>query len=441
MSGPDWTEEVAGELAALRAARAGLVERPAVEIASVLGSVGRRFLDPTDPLRREALERIPGEAGLSPAMAARVVDGMARDWTPRRLETLLNAEFGDPGVLDRFVPSPVPPPEGRSGDRRLMAVGDGVALHIGAGSVPGVCATSMVRSLLVKTPVLVKPGGGDRALTELFRRGLVERDAQVAAAATVRYWAGGSWPDEKRLLAGVDRVVVYGSDQTGEAVRRSTPAHVPVVPYHHRSSLAVIGEEALADGTVGSVAAGLAFAASTFDQRGCVSPHRVWVLGSEQGALRLAEATALAMAEEAEAAPPGEWSDADRARVQQLRGHIEMEEAAGRGARLWAPAGTSWTVVLDPAGIVAAGAPRTMVIQRVSDRDELVSRLSGDGGHLQSVGLAGLGDDEETVVAALARIGATRFAPLADLPFPAAWWHHDGQGPLRALVRWAEWSR
>lgn len=426
----------------LRAARPALLEVEAREMARILGSVGARFLEPSDPLRQAALDRIPGEAGFSPRMAERVLQGMARDWTTPRLLRLLEAEFGDPTVLDRFAnahgEAEAPGPEAPL----LRAMGDGVAVHIGAGSVPGVCATSLVRSLLVKTPVLVKPGAGDRALTELFLQGLEERAPEVAAAAAVAYWTGGEWELEEAVLGGADRVVVYGSDETARLVRDRVPVHVPLVLYHHRSSVAVVGPEALEGEALGEAAAGVAWAASTFDQRGCVSPHRVWVLGEAADAERLAFALAEAMAREARDAPPGPRSEGEQARVQQLRGSVELRGAAGEPVRAWGGDGTEWTVVLESPGTVApAGTPRTLVLTWAGDPETLSAALSREGAHLQSVGLAGFGEGEGEVAEALARVGATRMVPLRDMPFPPAWWHHDGTGPLRALIRWAEWSR
>lgn len=428
----------------LRGSRETLLARPAVELAALLGAVGERFLREGDPLRDQALARIPAEAGLSPGMTRRVLDGMARDWTRRRLELLLRSEFGDPGVLDGFVATSLTPEEAEAPGRfRLVrALGDGLALHVGAGSVPGVCATSLVRSLLVKSPVLVKPGAGDRVLTELFLRGLREADPAVGAAAAVAYWPGGARERADEALALADRVVVYGSDSTCRSIRDRVPAHVPVVLYHHRSSVAVVGSEATLEGALLETAAALAFAASTFDQRGCVSPHRVWVLGSHADAERLAAATAEAMAREAREAPPGPRSEGGAARIQQLRGSVELRSAAGAEVRLWRDAGTGWTVILEePAGMEAAGTPRTLLVSWATTAGELSEALTGEGPHLQSVGLAGLGAAEGDVVDALARVGATRLAPLQDTPFPPAWWLHDGEGPLRALVRWAEWTR
>jgi hypothetical protein len=436
---PAGPEEV---LSRPRAARDALLRTTASDLAKLLGSVGERFLQEGDPLRAEALARVPGEAGLSSAMVSRVVDGMARDWTTDRLATLLQWEFPDPSVLDGFVAQPGQG-EVVGGSRRLRALGDGVALHIGAGSVPGVCATSLIRSLLVKTPVLVKPGGGDRALTELFLRGLREADPAVGAAGEVVYWPAGSpgpWAETPAL---VDRVVVYGSDRAARAIRDTTPVHVPVVVYHHRSGVAVVGSGALTDQEMDRTARALAFAASTFDQRGCVSPHRVWVFGDAARVRAFGEALAAAMARESEQAPPGPVDPPQMARAQQVRATAEMRRSSGGEVTAWWKPGDPWTVVLEePGATEPLGAPRSVVVLPAVSQDEVERALAPDAAHLQTVGLAGLDAGEEAeLVERLSRLGASRLVPLGEMSFPPAWWIHDGKGPLRALVRWAEWTR
>lgn len=465
-AGPSPTpEQVRRELDRLRQTRTSLLEREALSLTGTLGEAGARFLDPEDPLTREALDRVAEEAGYSSAMARRVVAGMARDWTRDRLTGLLFREFGDPEVLDRFTaPGPLTAPDGSTSrdrssaphgssapgrssaedgwERRVRAMGDGVAVHIGSGSVPGVSATSLVRSLLVKTPVLVKPGGGDRALTRLLHQAVAEVDPALAESVAVAYWPGGSREVERAALEGADRVVVYGSDLTAASIREATPVTTPVVVYHHRISVAVVGPGALEAERVDATARALAWAGCTFDQRGCVSPHRVLVLGSLQDTRDLGAAVARAMRTETEAAPPGDPDPREQAALQQLRGEVELRAAAGEDVAIWKDAGTGWTVVVDPEpprGL--SGTVRTLTLIPVASSAEMGRVLAPLASHLQSAGTAGLGPREAEVAEILARAGVTRMAPLEDLPFPPAWWLHDGKGPLRALVHWAEWTR
>src|SRR5690606_8018240 len=132
--------------ARLRAARPDAFGRhPARARAALLGRSGARFLDPAHPLRREAEGRVPVYADLSPAMARAVLKGMARDGAAERLLALFAAELHDPDALDRFVPAS----PGTPGELRVRAYPPPLSLHLGAGTVPGVSATSLVRALLV----------------------------------------------------------------------------------------------------------------------------------------------------------------------------------------------------------------------------------------------------------------------------------------------------
>jgi hypothetical protein len=427
--------EIAATLQELAGTREALLARSAREIAERLGRVGDRFRNPDDPLTREVLRDVEEEAGLSASMTRRVVAGMARDWTGERLEEVLRREFGDPRRLDAFTPDP-------RGGRWVRILGDAVALHLGSGSVPGVSATSLIRSLLVKTPVLIKPGAGDQALTRAFHRALAREDPALGASAAVVYWHGEAEELLGVALPLVGRVVAYGSDATVQRVRDATPPTTPTVLYHHRLSVAVLGPEALGDGALESTVAEVARAACTFDQRGCVSPHRVFLLGvGAEGGRVVGEALAHAMAAEARDAPPGAPDPRESARLQQLRGEMELRAAAGEAVALWRSPDTAWTVVLEtdgPEGPV--GHRRTVFLVPLATPEELARRLGPLGPHLQSVGIAGLGDGTGAVVEALARAGVTRVTALSDMPFPPAWWHHDGQGPLRALVRYVEWE-
>jgi len=423
---------VEAEMARLAGTRDALLGRPVREIARLLGRAGARLGDAEDPLTREAREVVAREAGYSTRMAGRVVAGMARDWSPDRLRELLLREFDDPAVLDGWVPD-------ARGGRRLRAMGDEVAVHLCSGSVPGVSTTSLVRSLLVKTPVLLKPGAGDRVLAAAFHEALAGEDADLAASASVLYWPGEDGACLEAAVSRARRVVVYGSDETAAAIRTATPVTTPVVAYHHRVSVAVVGTAAIDSPLLEDTADALSQAVATFDQRGCVSPHRVFVLGSAETAGRLGDALDVAMTREAGTAPPGPADPDEAARVQQLRSEVELRAAAGETVRLWQGDGTSWTVVLDPEGGRVRGLPRTLVLVPVDARG-LGEALAPLSAHLQTVGIAGLGPDGDEVVEGLIRLGVTRVVPVADMPFPPAWWHHDGAGPLRALVRWAEWE-
>lgn len=422
----------------LRSARPEILARPALDIARALGGVGRRFLDDGDPLRRKALEVLPATTGLSPAMCREVLDGMARDWTAERLEALLRAEFPDPGVLDGFVASPDP-----SDPMRRRATGAPFAFHLSAGSVPGVSTTSLIRSLLVKSPLLLKPGRGDVALPVLFLRALAGVEPELARAAAVVYWPGGDdafGGAEDTVLDEAELVVAYGGDGVIADLRRRVAPTTRLVAYHHRVSFAVLGRTALVGGVADSAAA-VGRAVALFDRRGCVSPHAVFVESPEDGASEaFADALTDAFRHLESELPSGRMDDADASAVQQLRGTLELRSAAGEDVSVRSGGRIPWTVVVEPGGGIVPSCPGRMVrVVPVRELEEVPGRVAGMGRHLQTVGHLGVEATRlEALAESLARVGVLRVVPLAQVPYPPAWWRHDGRGPLEALVRWVE---
>ncbi len=324
----DWMQELAGglrERTARAASDEGSLLHPAAadRRAVVLGSVGARLTDPGDPLRREALRLLPPTSGLSPAMARAVLDGMARDWTTTRLRRVVRAELGGPECLARFVEA-----EGR----RSMAVAPRLCTQLVAGSVPGVGVTALVRTLLLGSATILKPGLGDVVLPVLFARGLREEAPELADALAVAYWPGGVETMEDPALTAAEVVVAYGSDAVVSSLRRRVPVTARLVGYHHREGVGVVGRRDLIDTeTARAVAERVARAVAFFDQRGCVSPRVLWVedAGMAVTPAVMADGVADALSRVESTLPSGALDPSERSAVQQLRGTAEML-AAGR---------------------------------------------------------------------------------------------------------------
>ncbi|GMV06794.1 MAG: hypothetical protein AMXMBFR53_30690 [Gemmatimonadota bacterium] len=424
----DWMR---GLTASLRAARRALQERSADELAGVLGGVGARFLDPADPLRLRALETLPGTSGLSPAMASAVLDGMAADWTPERLRELVRADFPDPAVLDGFV---------ARGDGAVMALGPALCVQVVSGSVPGVGAAALLRSLLVKAPTLVKPGRGDVVLPVLLAEAIRAEDPVLGEALAVVYWPGGDTAVEEAALKGADVVTAYGGDAAVAALRARTPVSTRFVPYHHRTSIGVVGRAGLAGGRRTQVASEVAGAVAFFDQRGCVSPQLLFVEeGGEVSPGDFATELAAAFRSLEEHLPGGTLDDAEASAVHQLRGTAELMAASGSGVEVHHGGAASWTVIYDPGselGLACVG--RVLRVRPVPAVEAVPGLVAPFSDHLQTVSVAGVGDGLGALARELAGVGVTRITGFDATPFPPPRWHHDGMGALGALVRWTD---
>lgn len=437
------TAELTDLKARLARSRSALVARPAAEIAEVLGRVGERFADQSDRIREAALRDLPGEAALSPELAEAVVDGMVVDWTRERIAGLLVAEFGDAGVLDGIVNTGVTadraPIEPASLSRRVMAIGPSFCVQISSGGVPGVGVNALIRSLLVKAPTLIKPGAGDVTLTRLFVEALAEEDSALCDAVAVLYWPGMEQGLTGAAIEGADLVVAYGSDESVAAVRSLVPVTSRFLAYHHRFGVGVVGREALGHG-VEDVAGDVARAVAMFEHRGCVCPHVVFVEhGGAAVPERFAELVAEALEGLARAWPAPAGSAAhEGAALRQARDTVEIKEAAG-AARMMHGGRANWTVVFESDVADVPPLPgRSVRIRAVDDLAFVPAILKPACRHLQSVGYAGAERRINELAEAFGQAGASRVVPFARLSFPPAWWLHDGQGPLKTLVRWVE---
>ncbi len=454
---PESDHDLAQHLtSSLRNARATLAAMSTDEMITLLGSVGEHFPHTLDD---DAIAEVAANSGLSRAMTRETLAGMAVSWNTRALDRLVRAEFPDPRVLDGFV---------NETDRAVRAAAPGITLHFGAGSVPGVTVTSMIRALLVRSPVLVKPGAGDAALTTRFARELHRADPRLAAAVAVHYWPGGApaWQAwERELLTRADQVVIYGGNDTIESIRARAPASTRLIEHPHRLGVAIVDPHAAP-----GAAAEAARAISLFDQKGCVSTHLILLLGDRTEAHRWCGRLAEHLTRTAATLPAGSLTPGELSSLRQLRGRFAMRGAASGDVEIRSPESTDWTVVLAPPEQFEPVGGRTAWVVPISDREGCLEILAPLSPVLQTVGLVGVGD--ETVVPrcvcekqpagkagigegravervadrtgigsfaeGLAALGVTRIVPLDEVPFPQPEWLHDGSRPLGELVRWCE---
>lgn len=415
-----------------------LVSFPVGRVVDAVDRVARRFLDPADILRIDALEALGSISDFSAPMAEAVLDGMALGWQKEGLWDLVRSEFPDPKVLDGFS-------RNRMGDQ-TRAMGFPLTFHLGAGTVPGVAVTSLIRALLVKSASLLKPGLGDLPLPVAFSRGIREEDPELARSLAVVYWPGEEKARTETVLKDADLVVAYGSDETVQWVRRHLPPQTPLRAYRHRMGFVLLGrdaflrEEAPGGGGAWSVARAAARSTSLFDQKGCVSPHVFLVEeGGEVGPEEWAALLARAFEEMEPVLPSGRISLEDGVTLQQLRGVAELEEGYGRGVVHHGGEESPWTVLYVPGGNIEPSClNRTVRILPVEALSDALERLRDWTPYLQTVGVAGLGEGRVRVLEALARLGVSRITELEGIPWPRPGWHHDGSGPLQDLVRWTD---
>jgi Acyl-CoA reductase (LuxC) len=386
------SEETAATLAArverAVAARARLPRRPLRATVASLAAAARRWREDA-----QLGATLPEAAGLTPAMVAAVVPLAADVLDEGAMSELVERELGA-GALGRPAPD-----------------GPAVVAHVLASNVPALALPAIALGCLAGAAVVVKSGRRDPLSAPAFERALGAVDPELAATVVTDYWPGsGDARDETLALA--DVVIVTGGDDAIAAfagrVRGRLVAHGP------RLSVAAVGADADVEA--------LALDVALYEQRGCLSPHAVYVAGDARAfGARLSGALDAV----AERLPPAPAAVAERAAVRVVR-----DEAA------WAPAGGVWsgpggTVVLDEGPRLRATCGlRTVRVHPVARVEDVAARLPAGG--VECVALAGA--DPGALAAPLRDRGVARVCPPGRMQRPRITWPRGQRAPLGTLL-------
>lgn len=402
----------------LDAARRRLAERPVDEILAAIDRVCRRWLDRSDPIRREAEERLAAGTGLAPAMLADGLSQMIR--RAQGLPALLDADLSSRHALDRFVNRP----EGL----RSMAFGPGLLTCVFSGNVPGIPAFDMALALALKSACLVRVAAEEPDFAPLFARSVAEVDPGMGEAIHVARWAY----DEETPYRRAGAVLAYGSDRSIAAIRRLVPESVRFLGHGHKLSFACIAAEAATDGT----AARLAQDVAMYDQQGCVSPHIAFVeRGGPLSPEAFAGATAEALAALQERMPRRRLSLEEAAALRSARDEAEFSA----DACFFSPGDLAWAVVhQEEPAFLPSPLNRLLRTYAVDTLEEVEALVAPHSAYLQTVAFAGPDEKRLALAGRLGRLGASRIASVGQAQEPHPLWRHDGRPTAGDLVRWVD---
>jgi hypothetical protein len=185
---------------------------------------------------------------------------------------------------------------------------------------------------------------------------------------------------------------------------------------------------------------GLARDITLFEQRGCLSPHHIFVAGRAGEARDFAARLARALARlEGRLPAPRRLPLGAAASIRELRERARWralaEPAAGGGVDLWEGPRMAWTVICDAAAAFSASPGyRTVFVSALECVDELGSRLGAAAGGLEAFALASPLDVRERLAAELRRLGVTYVCDPGRMQSPPLDWPHGG-GTMLELLR------
>jgi Acyl-CoA reductase (LuxC) len=409
--------------------------RPIADIVEVIDRVIQLWLDPQYPYRQQAEAFLPIITHYSAPMVRHGLDTLLQAFQKDALWRLLQAEFGDPRVLDTFRPR-------LHAGGYTRAYGPRLVTHVFAGNVPALPAWSLICALLVKSASLGKSASEEPLFAALFARSLWEVCPEIGSCLAVGWWKGGDTALEAAAFAPAEAVIAYGSEATTRDIQRRIPPQARFLAYSHKLSFGVIGRETLSSAEQATqTARHAAYGISVFDQQGCVSPHLLYVerggtVSPQEFAALLAQGMAAVHAEW----PRGTLPLEDSTAIRHLRGTYEFRQLSNDEVLLFSSEpGTAWTVIYeDTLTFTPSCLNRTVRVHPVDDITDVVARLEPVRAYLQTAGVALSPPRRQALAETLGRLGVTRVSTLDRMPWPRLTWHHDGRCNLLDLVRWTD---
>jgi hypothetical protein len=325
--------------------------------------------------------------------------------------SLLVGELGHVMALDQPVPL--------SGGVLMQALAPRSIYHVCASNLDVSAEMSLLLSLILGSESFFK-------IPTVGLSGFEKRAMQAGEAVGIAVKL--SREHEPQRLRESEAVVVFGSDETVERIRRQTTAKQRFLVYGHRVSVGLVfpgtASKALAEQAAREIIA--------YEQAGCLSPQAYLCLDFAE-----AEVFAGLLAEALEEKEKEEPS-AQKSFEEESLHFAARQQALLRGNRIWGRAEQSpWTVVLRQDGFWEPG-PGLRFIQVVPGSD-WKSILWPWRGKLSSLSVSDL-DQVKEWRQEIGELGFSRVCALGKLQEPSFFWRHDGRPRLADLVRWMTWE-
>ncbi len=358
-------------------------------------------------------------------------------WMRRNsLEKVLDLNLhGRRQCLDRFIKL-------FPDDKRLFrAQPRGVLAHWLAGNVPVVGLISLVQGVISKNANILKAAHDYAGLIPNMLasfghvaytnpRGETLSLKTLFESIAVVYIDRADNEASRTLSSIADVRVAWGGREAIETImnlpRRFGTEDIIFGP---KVSLVVIGQERLADESKAeTLALDVAYDVNAFDQRGCNSPHTVFVeRGAAVSPSQFARLLGKALSQITAGRPLREVSPAEAMTVLGLRAEYDM-----RGEAYYSR-GMGWSVMYsdEDAGLAAPCYLRTVFVRPVADVFDVVPHCSLN---TQTVGLAVDGERRTSLADALTAHGVERCPNTGGMSFYESPW--DGMFPIARMVRW-----
>lgn len=256
-----------------------LLEVKLSEIIDFLVETGERLRLERNPHLQQCLELVAATNPLPRRVVENLYHAAPHMLSRSSLVSMVESNFADSAILDGWVERR--DEQGNTG--RLRAFPPRM-IHMLAGNAPAGCIASIAQGALVKAVNLFKMPSSDPFTTVAVLRTMAEIDPDhpVVRSMTAVYWRGGDEQLERTIYRPqyFDRVVAWGGGDAISSVMRYIGPGLQLVSFDPKSSISMIGREALlSESEIDEAAERAAQDITVFNQEACLASRFIFIEG------------------------------------------------------------------------------------------------------------------------------------------------------------------
>lgn len=258
-----------------------LLNVPLSEIIDFLVLTGEKIRDPKNEFMAECIDRMCSTHVLPREVVGAQAMHAAAYLDRRRLMAEVEQNFPDPRVLDEWVPK-----ADFTGRKSFVRAFAPRLIHVLPGNSPGVAVKSVAQGAMVKAINLFKMSSSDPFTMVAILRIMAEIDPDhpIVRSMSAAYWRGGDDAVERVLYRPqfFDKIVAWGGGDAINNVVKYLGPGFQLVSFDPKTSISMVGREALADDAVLDLVADLtSIDVMTLNQEACVASRYQFVEGTQ----------------------------------------------------------------------------------------------------------------------------------------------------------------
>ena len=255
------------------------------EILDLLVATGEALRRDEHGVLAEAAEQMRLSSGYDAGIVTRSYHVLPELFSRDRMLSLIEGEIGNGELLDGWVPF-----KNRIGGRGALRAFPPRLIHVLAGNAPGVAALSIIRGAITKGVHLLKLPSNDLFTSVAILRALatVAPGHPVARSFSAVYWRGGDASVESAIFRPqyFDKLVAWGGESAIRSAKNYIGPGFELVAFDPKTSISMIGKEALASPEwIADSAERAAIDSTSYNQAACIASRFHYVEAKNEDAV------------------------------------------------------------------------------------------------------------------------------------------------------------